>query len=83
MPLLRPALLYGWLFLALLSIRELTVATMLFSPRNVTLPAVVWNLWNSGNTAQSSAVSLVMLVVLLPLVVLYMRIGGGNTPNQA
>lgn len=82
-PLLRPALLYGWLFLALLSIRELTVATMLFSPRNVTLPAVVWNLWNSGNTAQSSAVSLVMLVVLLPLVVLYMRIGGGNTPNQA
>jgi iron(III) transport system permease protein len=82
-PLLRPALLYGWLFLALLSIRELTVATMLFSPRNVTLPTVVWSLWNAGNTAQASAVALVMLVVLLPLVVLYMRIGGGNVPSQA
>jgi iron(III) transport system permease protein len=82
-PLLRPALLYGWLFLALLSFRELTVATMLFSPRNVTLPVVVWSLWNAGNTAQSSAVSLVMLCALLPLVVVYMRVGGGNTPNQA
>jgi iron(III) transport system permease protein len=82
-PLLRPALLYGWLFLALLSIRELTVATMLFSPRNVTLPTVVWSLWNSGHTAESAAVALVMLLVLLPLVVIYMRIGGGNTPNQA
>ncbi|HEY8691731.1 MAG TPA: iron ABC transporter permease, partial [Chloroflexota bacterium] len=82
-PLLRPALLYAWLFLALLSFRELTVATMLFSPKNITLPVVVWSLFNAGNISQASAVSLVMMAILLPLVLIYMRLGGGNLPRQA
>jgi len=82
-PLLRPALLYAWLFLALLSFRELTVATLLFSPRNITLPVVVYSLFNAGSISQASAVSLVMMAILLPLVLLYMRVGGGNAPRQA
>jgi iron(III) transport system permease protein len=82
-PLLRPALLYAWLFLALFSFRELTVAVLLFSPRNITLPVVVWSLFNAGNISQASAVSLVMMAILLPLVLLYMRLGGGNAPRQA
>jgi iron(III) transport system permease protein len=81
-PLLRPALLYAWLFLALLSFRELTVATLLFSPRNITLPVVVYSLFNAGSISQASAVSLVMMAILLPLVLLYMRVGGGNAPRQ-
>jgi len=81
-PLLRPALLYAWLFLALISFRELTVATMLFSPKNITLPVVVWSLFSAGNISQASAVSLVMMAILLPLVLIYMRLGGGNAPRQ-
>lgn len=82
-PLLRPALVYAWLFLALLSFRELTVATLLLSPKNITLPAVVWSLFNAGNISQASAVSLVMMGILLPLVLMYMRLGGSGPPRQA
>lgn len=82
LPLLRPALLYAWLFLALFSFRELTVAALLFSPRNITLPMVIWGLFNAGQISQASAVSLVMMAVLLPLVLIYMRVGG-NAPRQA
>jgi len=82
-PLLRPALLYSWLFLALFSFRELTVATLLFSPQNITLPVVVWSIFHAGNVAQASAVSLVMMALLVPLVLVYMRLGGGNVSRQA
>jgi iron(III) transport system permease protein len=82
LPLLRPAVVYAWLFLALLSFRELTVATLLFSPKNITLPVVVWSLLNVGNIAQASAVSLIMMGILLPLVLIYLRLGGGHAPSQ-
>jgi iron(III) transport system permease protein len=81
-PLLMPSFLYGGLLLALLTFRELTTATMLFSPDNITLSVVVWSLWHSGNIAQASAVTLIMMAILLPLVVLYLKygsnVGGGS-----
>ncbi len=76
-PLLMPAFLYGGLLLGLLTFRELTTATMLFSPDNITLSVVVWSLWHSGNIAQASAVTLIMMAILLPLVIVYLKFGGG------
>jgi iron(III) transport system permease protein len=75
LPLLAPAFMYAWLWLALLTVRELTLATMLFSPENITLSVVVWSIWSSGNASQASAVTLVMMALLLPLVVVYWRFG--------
>jgi iron(III) transport system permease protein len=75
-PLLAPAFLYGGLSLALLTFRELTLATMLFSPDNITLSVVVWSLFNSGNLGQASAVTLIMMGLLFPLVLVYLRFGG-------
>jgi iron(III) transport system permease protein len=76
LPLLRPALVYGWLWLALLSFRELTMATMLFSRDNVTLSVVVWNLWNTADIGRASAVTLIMILALAPLILLYWRFAG-------
>ena len=55
-PLLTPAFLFGALWLAMLGFRELTIATMLFSPDNITLSVVVWSLWHSGNIAQAPTI---------------------------
>jgi iron(III) transport system permease protein len=77
-PLLRPAILYGWLWLALLTVRELTLATMLFSASNVTLSVVVWSLWSSGQLGSGAAVSMILLAILLPLVLLYWKFGGAG-----
>lgn len=72
-PLLKPALLFGWLWIALLTFRELTIPTVLFSANNVTFSTAVWGLWYSGAFDAAAAANLVMLGLLLPLVVLYLR----------
>jgi iron(III) transport system permease protein len=82
MPLVMPALLNGWLWMALLTYRELTVASVLYSPGNITLPLVVWNYWLNGQFGVASAISLVLLGLLTPLVLLYWLISRGATGGQ-
>jgi iron(III) transport system permease protein len=74
-PLVWPALLNGWLWIALTTYRELTVATVLFTPDNITLPVVVWNIWASGNFGVASAISLVLIAILVPLILVYWMFG--------
>lgn len=73
LPLLKPALLFGWLWIALLTFRELTIPTILFSPDNITFSVAVWSLWYSGSFDSAAAANLIMMALLLPLVVLYLR----------
>ena len=39
-PLLAPTLIYAWLWIALLTYRELTLSVILTTPRNMTLPQI-------------------------------------------
>ncbi len=82
-PLVRPAILNGWVWLALISYRELTVATLLFTPRNITLPTVVWNVWSSGNYGVAAAISLVLLSCLMPLILIYYIVGRRTAASSA
>ena len=80
-PLIWPAILHGWLWMALITYRELTVATILFTPDNMTLPVVVWNMWAGGNLGMASATTLIMLSVLAPLILLYYYFGTRLIPG--
>jgi len=71
MPLVLPAILNLWIWNALLSYRELTIATFMVTQENITLPVVVWGMWNGGLAGQAAAVSLVFIALLIPLVALY------------
>jgi iron(III) transport system permease protein len=70
-PLLAPTLFYAWLWIALLTFRELTLAVILSTADNVTFPIVVWSLWLGGGLGQASALAIVMLLMMTPLIVLY------------
>lgn len=70
-PLLAPTLLYAWLWIALLVLRELTLAVILTTASNITLPMVVWTLWLGGGLAQSSALATVMLLLMTPVIAAY------------
>jgi len=70
-PLLAPTLLYAWLWIALLTFRELTLAVILSTSENLTFPVVVWSLWLGGGLGQASALAMVMLVTMTPLIALY------------
>jgi iron(III) transport system permease protein len=71
LPLLTPALLYAWLWIALLVFRELTLAVILSTADNITFPVVVWSLWLGGGLGQASALAMVMLAMMTPAIALY------------
>jgi len=76
LPLLKPALVYAWLWMALLCYRELTMASVLVTNQNnVTLPMIVWGLWLGGSLNQAAAANLVILVFMLPALLLYLTFG--------
>jgi iron(III) transport system permease protein len=71
-PLLKPSLLFGWLWMALLTFRELTIPTVLFSADNITFSVVAWSLWNGGSLPAAAAVNLIMITLISPLIIIYL-----------
>lgn len=71
LPILTPAMMYVWLWVALLSYRELTLPAILAGKDNATVALVVWNLWESGGLGQSAALTVILLLCFAPLVGLY------------
>ena len=61
----------SWLWIALLTFRELTLAVILSTGDNLTFPVVVWSLWLGGGLGQASALAVVMLAMMTPLIALY------------
>jgi iron(III) transport system permease protein len=70
-PLVSPALVSGWVWLALLAMRELARAVILVTGDNVTLPVVTWSLWNGGQFNEACVVILTTIALFAPLLLLY------------
>jgi iron(III) transport system permease protein len=69
-PLLMPAIVYCWFFLALLAFRELTVPALLVSRDNVTVSVYAWSLMGSGSYGLASALNILIILFLLGLGIL-------------
>ena len=74
-PLLAPATLYVWIWMALLAYRELTLAAFLTSRDNHTLPTLVLSFVARGESTTAAALSLLLIGFMIPLVVLYFTLG--------
>jgi iron(III) transport system permease protein len=70
-PLLGPTLIYAWLWIALITFRELTLAVILTTRDNMTLPVVVWSMWVASGFGQAAALTLLLLALMVPIVCLY------------
>ena len=71
MPLLTPTMIYAWLWIALLTFRELTLAVILTTRDNLTLPVVVWSTWAAGGFGSAAALTLILMAMMIPLILLY------------
>jgi iron(III) transport system permease protein len=71
LPLMLPTIASTWLWLALLSYRELTIASFLATRENITLSAVIWSSWTSGGTSLSATMTVIGLAIMGPMIVLY------------
>ena len=72
-PLLKPALFFSWLWVLLLTFREVTMALMLNSPTNIVLPVLIWNRWNEGRLPEAAAATMLLTLVAVVLLLLGRR----------
>lgn len=59
-PLMLPTLFAGWIYVFLITIRELSVALLLYSPGSQVISVTIWELWDNGRIGELAAFSLVI-----------------------
>lgn len=64
-PLVRPALLAGWLLVALTAFHELTMSSLLYGPGTATLAVVILNAQQLGDATVTSALAVLLTGVVL------------------
>lgn len=67
LPLLRPALLAGWIYVVIVSIRELSSSILLWGPGAEVLSVYIFDLWQTGHPQELAALGLMLVAVLFVL----------------
>ena len=67
-PLIKPGLIYTWIWTSLSAYRELTMAVFLASPKSQVLSTYIWGQWHGGGLGDAAAIAIVMIAVMSPLV---------------
>jgi iron(III) transport system permease protein len=75
LPLLKPGLLAGWIYVLIVSIRELSSSILLYSPGTEVVSIMIWELWQNGQYVELSALGVMMIGVLFCVVMLAQALG--------
>ncbi len=85
LPLIAGAVFNAWLWICLLSYREVTMALVLRSADNLVLSTLIWQLWTSGLAPEVGALGVVLIaaVVLLALLArgLFLRVAQASVTS--
>jgi iron(III) transport system permease protein len=73
-PLMMPSLFAGWIYIFLLSVRELTVALLLYSPRSQVISVTIFEMWDFGKTAELAAFSVSVSFILVAIAAILQRL---------
>ena len=61
-PLIMPALLAGWIYIFLITFKELSIALLLYSPGSQVVAVTIWELWDNGHVGELAAFSLIITI---------------------
>jgi iron(III) transport system permease protein len=75
LPLLKPGLLAGWIYVVIVSIRELSSSILLYSPGTEVVSIMIWELWQNGQYVELSALGVMLIIMLFTLVMIAQFIG--------
>jgi iron(III) transport system permease protein len=75
LPLLKPGLLAGWIYVLIVSIRELSTSILLYSPDTRVVSIIIWELWENGQYVELSALGVLFILSLLVLVLIARSVG--------
>jgi len=75
LPLLKPGLIAGWIYVMIVSVRELSSSILLYSPGTEVLSITIWELWENGQYVELSALGVLFILVLFVLVMFAQWLG--------
>ncbi|MEO6409622.1 MAG: iron ABC transporter permease [Burkholderiaceae bacterium] len=75
LPLLKPGLVAGWIYIMIVSIRELSSSILLYSPGTEVISIIIWELWENGQYVELSALGVLFILLLFVLVMIAQMVG--------
>jgi iron(III) transport system permease protein len=75
LPLMKPGLVAGWIYIVIVSTRELSTSILIYSPGTEVVSVVIWELWENGQYVELSALG-VMFIIALFILVMIAQIAG-------
>ncbi|MDB5776843.1 MAG: sugB 2 [Herbaspirillum sp.] len=75
LPLLKPGLMAGWIYIVIVSIRELSTSILLYSPGTEVISVLIWELWENGQYVELSALGVMFIMALFVLVMFAQALG--------
>jgi iron(III) transport system permease protein len=75
LPLLMPGLVAGWIYIRMVSVRELSSSILLYSPGNEVLSILIFEQYENGQFTELAALGVVMVVTLIVLVFIAHKLG--------
>ena len=71
LPLITPSFLGGWVFIFLLSAKELSMSVLLVSPRTPVVSVAIFELWENAQVGELAAFGVLWTVILVSIAVVY------------
>jgi iron(III) transport system permease protein len=71
LPLIMPSFLGGWVFVFLLSAKELSMSILLVSPQTPVVSVAIYELWENGQVGELAAFSVIWTAILVSVAVSY------------
>ena len=75
LPLLKPGLLAGWIYVVVVSVRELSSSILLYSPGSEVVSVIIWELWQNGQYVELSAFGVMLIATLFVFTLVAQAIG--------
>jgi len=75
LPLLVPGFVAGWIYILIVSVRELSSTIILYSPGKEVLSIVIWEQYQNGELPQLAALGMMMVGALIVLVTVAYKLG--------
>jgi iron(III) transport system permease protein len=71
LPLITPSFLGGWIFIFLLSAKELSMSVLLVSPQTPVVSVAIFELWENAQVGELAAFGVIWTVILVTVAILY------------
>jgi iron(III) transport system permease protein len=71
LPLVTPSFLGGWVFVFLLSAKELSMSVLLVSPQTPVVSVAIFELWENAQVGELAAFGVIWTVILVSIAIIY------------